>query len=191
MKGVSHVPKVPRRAEGIPVRGIYAGMRRRGAIVWPLAVWELQRGKLAGCLHAFIVCTPSKGSSGGPHSPQLMIKHQGRHNVAMNREDGRGGADGGRGYLEHSLGHSGKRVSHGMRILMRNCLSSSRLHRTDLHCKVSSATRWTRVWELFLLKGKERCRFSFIYFPLKDWTFTTLWNAFGWRGFVVEPVKDV
>lgn len=43
---------------------------------------ESQQGKLTGCLHAFTVCTPSKGSSGGAHTPKLMIKHQGRHNVA-------------------------------------------------------------------------------------------------------------
>lgn len=96
MEGVSGVP---RRAEGVPVRGIYARMRRQGATAWPLAVWESQRGKLAGCLRAFTVRTPSNGSGGGPHTPQLMIKHQGRHNVAVDRENGRGGADGGRAYL--------------------------------------------------------------------------------------------
>lgn len=32
MEGVSGAPKVPRRAEGVPVRGIYAWMRRRRAI---------------------------------------------------------------------------------------------------------------------------------------------------------------
>lgn len=64
----------------------------------PLAEGELQQGKLAGCFHAFTVCTPSKDSSGGPHTPKLMIKHQGQHNVAA--RDGvysRGGADDGRG----------------------------------------------------------------------------------------------
>lgn len=60
---------------------------------------ESQRGKLTGCLRAFTVCTPSNGSSGGPHTPQLMIKHQGRNNAGADGENGRGGVDGGRGYL--------------------------------------------------------------------------------------------
>lgn len=65
----------------------------------PLAVGEAQQGKLTGCLHAFTVCTPSKDSDGGPHTPKLMIKHQGQHNVAAGEgEYGRGGVDGGRGY---------------------------------------------------------------------------------------------
>lgn len=59
---------------------------------------ESQRGKLTGCLHAFTVCSPSKDSGGGPRTPQLMIKHQGQHNVA-DGANARGGADGGRGYL--------------------------------------------------------------------------------------------
>lgn len=59
---------------------------------------ESQQGKLAGCLHAFTVCTPSKDSSGGPHTPKLMIKHQGQHNVAAgDGVYGGGGVDGGRG----------------------------------------------------------------------------------------------
>lgn len=53
---------------------------------------ETQQGKLAGCLHACTVCTPSKDSSGGPHTPKLMIKHQGQHNVAAG--DGVYGGDG-------------------------------------------------------------------------------------------------
>lgn len=69
-----------------------------GKIARPLAVGELQQGKLAGCFHAFTVCTPSKDSSGGSHTPKLMIKHQGQHNVAAgDGEYSRGGADGGRG----------------------------------------------------------------------------------------------
>lgn len=59
---------------------------------------ESQQGKLAGCLHAFTVCTPSKNSSGRPHTPKLMIKHQGQHNVAAgDGVYGGGGVDGGRG----------------------------------------------------------------------------------------------
>lgn len=56
---------------------------------------ESQQWKLAGCLYAFAVCTPSKDGSGGPHTPQLMIKHQGQHNVAAgDGVYGGGGADG-------------------------------------------------------------------------------------------------
>lgn len=57
------------------------------------------RGKLAGCLWAFTVYTSSKDISGGPHTPKLMIKHQGQHNVAAGDvANSRGGAGaGGRG----------------------------------------------------------------------------------------------
>lgn len=87
-----------KRAESFLIRGIYARLWCRGKIARPLAVGESQQGKLAGCLHAFTVCTPSKDSSGGPHTPKLMIKHQGQHNVAA-RDGvyGGGGVDGGRG----------------------------------------------------------------------------------------------
>lgn len=126
-----------RRAEGVPVRGIYAGMRRRGAIAWPLTVWELQRGKLVGCLHAFTVHTPSKGSGGGPHTPQLMIKHQGQRNVAVDGEDRRGGADSGRGYLEEGLGYSRKWLLIVRGYIWGIVYPFFRLHGTDLHCKAS------------------------------------------------------
>lgn len=89
---------VLRRAESFLVRSIYARLWCRGELAQALAVGESQQGKLAGCLHAFTVCTPSKESSGRPHTPKLMIKHQGQHNVAAG--DGvydRGGVDGGRG----------------------------------------------------------------------------------------------
>lgn len=90
---------VLRRAESLLlIRGIYAWLWRMGKIARPLAVGESQQGKLAGCLHAFTVCTPSKDSSGGPHTPKLMIKHQGQHNVAAgDGVYGGGGVDGGRG----------------------------------------------------------------------------------------------
>lgn len=52
---------------------------------------------MAVCLHAFTVCTSSKDSSGGPHTPKLMIKHKGQHNVAAgDGVYGGGGVDGGR-----------------------------------------------------------------------------------------------
>lgn len=43
---------------------------------------QSQRAKLAGCLHHFIVCAPSKDLSRGPNTSQLMIKHQGQDNVS-------------------------------------------------------------------------------------------------------------
>lgn len=59
---------------------------------------EQQQGKLAGCFQAFTVCTPSKDSSGGPHTPKLMIKHQGQHNAAAgDGVNSRGGVEGGMG----------------------------------------------------------------------------------------------
>lgn len=89
---------VLRRAESFLIRGIYAWLWCRGKIARPLAVGESQQGKLAGCIHAFTVCTPSKDSSGGPHTPKLMIKHQGQHNVATgDGVYGGGGVDSGRG----------------------------------------------------------------------------------------------
>lgn len=89
---------VLRRTESILIRGIYSWLWCGGKIARPLAVGESRQGKLAGCLHVFTVCTPSKDSSGGPHTPKLMIKHQGQHNVATgDGVYGRGGVDGGRG----------------------------------------------------------------------------------------------
>lgn len=46
-----------------------------------LAVEQSQQAKLAGCLHHFIVCAPSKDLSRGPNTFQLMIKHQGQDNI--------------------------------------------------------------------------------------------------------------
>lgn len=47
-----------------------------------LAAEQSQQAKLAGCLHHFIVCAPSKDLSRGPNTFQLMIKHQGQDNIS-------------------------------------------------------------------------------------------------------------
>lgn len=47
-----------------------------------LAGEQSQQAKLAGCLHHFIVCAPSKDLSRSPNTSQLMIKHQGQDNVS-------------------------------------------------------------------------------------------------------------